>query len=193
MDDFELRVKGIIEALLFVSDRPLSVSKICDVVEVEENVAKKALEDIALEYRRDDRGFQLKEVADGYRLYSHPAYAPYIERMILSFDHRRLTQAALETLSIIAYKQPVTKADISAIRGVNSDGVINTLLNRDLVKEMGRQDTPGQPILYGTTTRFLESFGLKSVDELPPLDEFTPDEEVRKQIEDNLRTQAIAE
>lgn len=193
MGDFELRVKGIIEALLFVSDRPLSISKICDVVEVGEDEVKKALEDIALEYHRDDRGFQLKEVADGYRFYSHPAYAPYIEKMIVSFDHRRLTQAALETLSIVAYKQPVTKADISAIRGVNSDGVINTLLNRDLVKETGRQDSPGQPILYGTTTRFLESFGLRSVDELPPLDEFTPDEEVRQQIEENLRTQSLAE
>lgn len=193
MGDFEIRVKGIIEALLFVSDRPLSVAKICDVVEVEEDQVKKALEDIAQEYHRDDRGLQLREVADGYRFYSHPAYAPYIEKMILSFDHRRLTQAALETLSIVAYKQPVTKADISAIRGVNSDGVINTLLNRDLVKEMGRQDAPGQPILYGTTTRFLESFGLRSIDELPPLDEFTPDEEVRKQIEENLRTQALAE
>jgi len=193
MSDLKVRLRNIVEALLFVSDQPLSAAKISEVVGLEEEEVKQLLEDLANEYQRADRGFQLREVAGGYRMYSHPAYAPYIEKLILSFDHRRLTQAALETLSIIAYKQPVTRADVAAVRGVNSDGVINTLINRDLIREVGRQDAPGQPIIYGTTHRFLESFGLKSVDELPPLDEFTPDDDVRKQIEENLRTQAVVD
>ena len=193
MSDIKVRLRSIIEALLFVSDQPLAASKISEVVSVDEAEVKEILEDLANEYRRADRGFQLREVAGGFRLYSHPAYAPYIEKLILSFDHRRLTQAALETLSIVAYKQPVTRADVAAIRGVNSDGVVNTLLNRGLVKEVGRQDIPGQPILYGTTTKFLESFGLRSIEELPPLDEFMPDDEVKQQIEENLRSTAVIE
>lgn len=193
MSEIKARIRNIIEAMLFISDRPLHISRICEVTNIGEEEAWQAIDDLANEYRRTDRGFQLREVAGGYRLYSHPAYASYIEKLILSFDHRRLTQAALETLSIIAYKQPVTRTDIAAVRGVNSDGVVNTLLNRGLIKDVGRQDTAGQPILYGTTVRFLESFGLRSIDELPPLDEFTPDEEVRRQIEENLRSSAVIE
>ncbi|MBE0446621.1 MAG: SMC-Scp complex subunit ScpB [Actinobacteria bacterium] len=171
MSDPNVRLRGIIESLLFVSDQPLSAAKISQIVEVGEGEVVQILEDLANEYRRDDRGYQLRQVAGGYRLYSHAAYSPYIEKLLLSFDHRRLTQAALETLAIIAYKQPVTRVEIAAIRGVNSDGVVNTLLNRDLIRELGRQDTPGQPILYGTSTRFLEAFGLRGLDELPPLDD----------------------
>lgn len=188
MSDLKLRLRSIIEALLFISDQPVPASKIAEVVDLTEQEAKEIIEELANEYRRAERGFQLREVAGGYRFYSHPAYATYIEKLILSYDHRRLTQAALETLSIVAYKQPVTRADIAAVRGVNSDGVVNTLLNRGLVRELGRQEGPGQPILYGTTTRFLESFGLRSLDQLPPLDEFMPDADVRKQIEENLRS-----
>lgn len=180
MSDLRLRLRSIIEALLFISDQPLSVSKIAGVVDINEAEVKDIIEELANEYRRAERGFQLREVAGGYRFYSHPAYAPYIERLILSYDHRRLTQAALESLSIIAYKQPVTRADIAAIRGVNSDGVVNTLVNRGLIREVGRQEGPGQPILYGTTDRFLESFGLRSTGELPPLDEFISDEDVKR-------------
>lgn len=193
MSDTNVRLRGIVEALLFISDQPLSAEKISTVVEVDKDEVVRVLEDLVNEYKRADRGFQLREVAGGYRLYSHPAYSPYIEKLLLSFDHRRLTQAALETLSIIAYKQPVTRADIAAIRGVNSDGVVNTLINRDLIRELGKQVAPGQPILYGTSTRFLEVFGLRSIDELPPLDEFNPDADVRRQIEENLRTQAVVE
>ncbi len=193
MSDLKVRLRSIVEALLFVSDQPLSKAKIASVVDIPEEEVNQILSDLTSEYRRADRGFQLREAAGGYRLYSHPAYAPYIEKLILSFDHRRLTQAALETLSIIAYKQPVTKVDIASIRGVNSDGVVNTLINRGLIKELGRQDTAGQPILYGTTNRFLESFGLRSLKELPPLDEFSPDDDVKKQIVENLRSSAVIE
>ncbi len=193
MSDLKVRLRSIVEALLFVSDQPLSKAKIASVVDIPEEEVNQILNDLTNEYRRADRGFQLREAAGGYRLYSHPAYAPYIEKLILSFDHRRLTQAALETLSIIAYKQPVTRADIASIRGVNSDGVVNTLINRALIKELGKQDTAGQPILYGTTNRFLESFGLRSLNELPPLDEFSPDDDVKKQIVENLRSSAVIE
>jgi len=176
VSDLKVRLRSIVEALLFISDQPLSKAKIVSVVDIPEEEVNQILTDLTNEYSRADRGFQLREVAGGYRLYSHPAYTSYIEKLILSFDHRRLTQAALETLSIIAYKQPVTRADIASIRGVNSDGVVNTLINRGLIKELGKQDAPGQPILYGTTNRFLESFGLRSLNELPPLDEFSPDD-----------------
>jgi segregation and condensation protein B len=193
MSSLKIRLRSIVEALLFISDQPLTIERLSDVTEVAPEEVKQVLEELANEYKRGDRGFQIREVAGGYRMFSHPAYARYIEKLILSYDHRRLSQAALETLSIVAYKQPVTKADIAAVRGVNSEGVVNTLVNRGLVKEAGKQDAPGLPILYATTDRFLESFGLRSVSELPSLDEFIPDDDVRKQIADNLRTQVIME
>ncbi|HEB12895.1 MAG TPA: SMC-Scp complex subunit ScpB, partial [Actinobacteria bacterium] len=103
-----------------------------------------------------------KQVAGGYRLYTHPANASYVEKLVLSWDTRRLTQAALETLAIIAYKQPITKMSISSIRGVNSEGVVASLVLKRIVKEMGREKSPGSPILYGTSNLFLKKFGLKS-------------------------------
>jgi segregation and condensation protein B len=191
VSNLKLRLRSIVEALLFISDQPLAIEKIAEVTDVGKEEIKQVLDELSNEYRRVDRGFQIREVAGGYRMYSHPAYAQYIEKLILSYDHRRLSQAALETLSIVAYKQPVTKTDIAAVRGVNSEGVVNTLVNRGLVKEVGKQDAPGLPILYGTTDRFLESFGLRSTSELPSLDEFIPEDEVKKQIIDNLRTQVV--
>lgn len=188
MSNLKVRFRNIVEALLFISDQPLTLERMAEVTDVEKEEIKQAVDELSNEYRRADRGFQIREVAGGYRMYSHPAYAQYIEKLILSYDHRRLSQAALETLSIVAYKQPVTKVDIAAVRGVNSEGVVNTLVNRGLVKEIGKQDSPGLPVLYGTTDRFLESFGLKNNSELPSLDEFIPDDEVRKQIVDNLGT-----
>jgi len=179
-------LKGIIEALLFVANESLSLRKISEIVAVDEATAKKVIDELAAEYRGGNRGFQLREVAGGYRLFTHPGYASYVEKLVLSSDYRRVTQAALETLAIIAYKQPITKAEIGRIRGVNVDTVVNSLLEKELIKEVGRQNSPGQPILYGTSKAFLEALGLRSLDDLPPLKEFAPDERTRRRIERRL-------
>ncbi|MDI6821359.1 MAG: SMC-Scp complex subunit ScpB [Actinomycetota bacterium] len=186
-------LRGIIESLLFVTTEPLSLRKMSEIVEVDEVTIKRILDELGEEYRKQGRGFQLREIAGGYRLYTHPGYAPYVEKLVLSWDQRRLTQAALETLAIIAYKQPVTKAQISSIRGVDAGTVLNSLLEKGLIREMGRANSPGQPILYGTTQVFLETFGLKDLSDLPPLKEFEPDERTRKEIIQKLTTREEGE
>lgn len=182
-------LKRILEALLFVADEPVSVEKLSEIVGKDEAAIKKALDELVKEYRREKRGFQLREVAEGYRFYTYPGYASYIEKYILSSDFRRLTQAALETLAVIAYKQPITKAEVGQIRGVNVESVMNNLLVKGLIEEIGRDESPGHPILYGTTKRFLESFGLKSLDDLPTLSEFEPDEETKRKIRKKLSSE----
>lgn len=184
-------LRGIIEALLFVANESLSLRKISEIVEVDEATVKKVIDELVAEYRGENRGFQLREVAGGYRLFTHPGYASYVEKLVLSLDYRRITQAALETLAIIAYKQPITKTEIGRIRGVNVDTVVNSLLEKELVKEVGRQNSPGQPILYGTSKAFLEALGLRSLDDLPPLEEFAPDERTRRRIERRLTSEPV--
>lgn len=184
-------LRGIIEALLFVANESLSLRKISEIVEVDEATVKRVIDELVAEYRGENRGFQLREVAGGYRLFTHPGYASYVEKLVLSLDYRRITQAALETLAIIAYKQPITKTEIGRIRGVNVDTVVNSLLEKELVKEVGRQNSPGQPILYGTSKAFLEALGLRSLDDLPPLEEFAPDERTRRRIERRLTSEPV--
>lgn len=184
-------LKSVVEALLFVATEALSAKKLAEVTEREEKEIKQVLEGLREEYQRESRGFELRGVAGGWRLYSHPTYASYIEKLALFSDQRRLTKAALETLAIIAYKQPTTRAEVSAIRGVNADGVISSLVNKGLLREVGRLEQPGQPILYGTSRDFLEAFGLKSISELPPLNNFAPDEETKKEIEEKLTSEQI--
>ncbi len=133
-----------------------------------------------------ERGFQLREVAGGWRLYTHPAHHDVIEQYVLSWDTRRLSQAALEALAVVAYHQPVTRAGINAVRGVNSEGVIASLVEKGLVREVGRDKNQGNAILYGTTRTFLEKFGLKDLGELPPLEEFAPDATTERAIRDRL-------
>ncbi|MFZ3062213.1 MAG: SMC-Scp complex subunit ScpB [Actinomycetota bacterium] len=183
-------LKAILEALLFVVDEPLSLKKLSEVTGETEQDVEKALEDLRQDYESGERGIHLKEVAGGYRFYTHPGYASYVEKLVLSSDFRRLTQAALETLAIIAYKQPLTRAEIKEIRGVSVDSVLNNLISKGLVQEVGREQGPGQPALYGTTKRFLESFGLGSLDDLPPLGEFEPAEETKSKIRLKLQQEA---
>lgn len=174
-------LKSIIESLLIVSDEPLSVKKISEVTAKPISEVKKCLKQLQSELAVENRGFQLRQVSGGYRFFSHPAHAEYVEKLVLSWDNRRLTQAALEALAIIAYKQPVTKATVNIIRGVNSETAIASLLAKGLIKEVAREKSPGSPILYGTTDLFLDKFGLTSLTDLPPLAEFEepsrPDEE----------------
>jgi segregation and condensation protein B len=158
-----------LEALLFVSDEPVAAVVLAQALGVERREADELCEELGRSYEARGSGIVLRSVAGGWRLSTHPDAAPVVERYVLSSRHARLTKAALETLSIVAYKQPVTRHQISSIRGVNSDGVLRALADRGLVAEVGREETPGRPLLYGTTPEFLERLGLASLSELPPL------------------------
>ena len=158
-----------VEAILFVADEPLTSAALAQLMEIDREVVDQLLEGLAGEYRETGSGLQLRRVAGGWRLYTHPDAAPVVERFVLSSRHTRLTRAALETLAIVAYKQPVTRHQVSAIRGVSSEGVLNALVERGLLAEVGREEGPGRPILYGTTPQFLERLGLDSVADLPSL------------------------
>lgn len=173
---FKQETKAIIESLLFVAIEPLTLSTLSQVLGVAEDDLKLLLEELMEEYNSGTRGIQLIMVGGGYQITTRPQYAPYIEKL---YKKRvpSLSHAALETLAIIAYKQPITKNEIELIRGVKVDGVVSTLMERNLIQEVGRKKGPGRPILYGTTTDFLTYFGLKDLSELPQLDEL-PEEEV---------------
>ncbi|MEI7814245.1 MAG: SMC-Scp complex subunit ScpB [Coriobacteriia bacterium] len=179
-------LSGALEALLFVSDEPVSAVRLAKLLEAAPGAVESALANLAEEYRESDRGFQLREVAGGWRFYTHPAHHDIIERYVLSWDTRRLSQAALEAMSVVAYHQPVTRQGINAVRGVNSEGVVASLVEKGLVREVGRDRNAGNAILYGTTLNFLEKFGLKDISELPPVAEFAPDEVTERSIRDRL-------
>lgn len=179
-------LRGVTEALLFVSDEPISASRIARILDSPEGEVNSVLKELAEEYREQERGFQLREVAGGWRLFTHPAYHEKIEEYVLSWDTRRLSQAALEALAVIAYHQPVSRQGANAVRGVNSEGVISSLVDKGLVREVGRDTERGNAILYGTTRSFLEKFGLKDLDELPPLEEFAPDPQTERAIRERL-------
>ncbi|MRS11480.1 MAG: SMC-Scp complex subunit ScpB [Actinobacteria bacterium] len=179
-------VRGAIEALLFVSDEPVPASRLAKVLEAGQNEVESALKALAAEYADENRGFQLREVAGGWRLYTHPGFHDFVEEYVLSWDTRRLSQAALEALAVIAYHQPVARQGVNAIRGVNSEAVISSLIEKGLVREAGRDKNAGNAILYGTTRTFLERFGLKDLSELPPLEEFAPDPETERAIRERL-------
>ncbi|WCN83805.1 SMC-Scp complex subunit ScpB [Micromonospora sp. LH3U1] len=173
LSDAELR--GALEAILLVVDEPVSELVLAQVLEQPAERVGPMLDEIAAGYTSAGHGFELRRAAGGWRLYTRPEYATYVERFVLDGQSVRLTQAALETLAVVAYKQPVTRSRISAIRGVNCDGVIRTLVTRGLVEECGTETDSGA-FLYKTTTLFLEKLGLNTVDELPPLAPFLPDD-----------------
>jgi segregation and condensation protein B len=179
-------LRGAIEALLFVSDEPVASSRLAKILEVPPAETESALKALSAEYAAEERGFQLREVAGGWRLYTHPAYHDQVEEYVLSWDTRKLSQAALEALAVIAYHQPVSRQGVNAVRGVNSEAVISSLIEKGLVREAGRDRNVGNAILYGTTRVFLERFGLKDLSELPPLEEFAPDPETERSIRERL-------
>lgn len=179
-------MRGAVEALLFVSDEPVSAARLAKILDTSPGDVESALADLAQDYREAERGFQLREVAGGWRLYTHPAHHDVIEAYVLSWDTRRLSQAALEALAVVAYHQPVSRAGVNAVRGVNSEGVIASLMEKGLVREAGRDKNQGNAILYSTTRTFLEKFGLKDISELPPIEEFAPDSDTERAIRDRL-------
>lgn len=182
----EDQIKGALEALLFVSDEPVGTIALSDMLEVDPVDVESALVDLRSQLEAENRGIQLREVAGGWRLYTHPVFQELIERYVLSWDTRRLSQAALETLAVVAYGQPVTRSDVASIRGVNSDSSINSLVEKGLVREAGTADTAGAPTLYATTGVFLEKFGLRSTADLPDLGQFAPDEDTCDLIRERL-------
>lgn len=182
----ESQIKGAVEALLFVTDEPVGAVTLASMLECEVGAVIAALEDLREQFERENRGIQLREVAGGWRLFTHPVYHELIEKYVLSWDTRKLSSAAMETLAIIAYTQPVTRAGVASVRGVNSDSSINSLVEKGLVREAGVADTPGNPVLYATTRGFLEKFGLRSVADLPDLADFAPDDETRALIAERL-------
>lgn len=184
---------GALEALLFVTDEPVSALTLAKMLDENVEEIELALEALQRKLEDDARGVQLREVAGGWRLYTHPAYHELIEQYVLSWDTRRMSNAALEVLAIVAYAQPVTRAQISAIRGVTSDGPLNTLVERGYVREAGTADAPGNPMLYATTRTFLEQYGLRSPADLPDLEEFAPDEKTAQLIRERLGAPAAAD
>lgn len=184
-------LKGALEALLLVSSDPVSAPTLASVLDIAPGEAASLLAELKAEYEDANRGFQLREVAGGWRLFTHPAYHDVVESYVLSWDTQKLSQAALETLAVVAYHQPVTREIVKGIRGVNSDGVISSLVDKGLIREMGKDQAHGQAILYGTTNAFLEKFGLRSIKDLPDLEQFAPDEQARKFIRERLSGRSI--
>src|SRR5581483_9852820 len=175
-----------IEAILMVAEDPVEPHLLAQLLEVAPAKVDELCNELAASYEEDERGFVLVRVAGGYRFQSHPDLAPYVERFVLEGQSARMSAAALETLAIVAYKQPVSRAQIAAIRGVNVDGVMRTLQQRGYIEEVARDPGPGQAVLYGTTRLFLEKLGVDTLDDLPPLGDFVPGPEVVEALEQGL-------
>jgi segregation and condensation protein B len=176
-----------IEAVVMVAVEPVAPGLLAELVEEPVDRVEGACELLAASYRAEGRGFVLARVAGGYRYQTHPDLAPYVERFANREVSHRLSTAALETLSIVAYRQPVSRAQIAALRGVNADGVVRLLEQRGYIAAVGRAEGPGQPFLFGTTDLFLERLGLDNVSQLPPVEDFLPGVEIVAELEEGLR------
>ena len=184
-------LKGALEAMLLVSSDPVSAPALASILSITPGECASLLAELQVEYQEKNRGIQLREVAGGWRLFTHHAFHDKVEGLVLPWDTQRLSQAALETLAVIAYHQPVTREMVKGIRGVNSDGVISSLVDKGLVRELGRDPQHGQAIIYGTTSAFLEKFGLRSTKDLPDLEQFAPDEQSRQFMRERLSGRSI--
>ncbi len=168
------KIKNIIETLIFITDKPLSKNKIVDLIgnpEVNEKLVEELVKELQTEYLQRS-AIEIREVSEGYQMATKPEYSEYVRRLYRDRTMLRLSPAAVETLAIIAYRQPITKAEIEETRGVDSTGVLETLLERKLIKIVGRKEVIGRPLLYGTTQEFLKYFGLNSLADLPPVEQF---------------------
>ncbi len=166
--------KSVIEAVLFSSDKPLTLEQIKYVLDgLETRDIRKLIEELSAEYVASNRGLRIIEIAGGFQMITAPAFVSFLRKLYKGRRVERLSKPALETLAIIAYKQPLTKCESESLRNVNVDGVIGNLLKKDLIRIAGRKKAPGRPLVFGTTRRFLEYFGLKSLDELPKMEDFS--------------------
>ncbi len=186
-------LKRAIEAIVLVAHDPVPLDLLAQLLEQPTASIERWCEELAATYAERQHGFELVRVAGGVRFQTTADLTPYVERFLLHDQRARLSGAALETLAIIAYKQPISRAQVAAIRGVDPDGVIRTLHARGYIEEIGRDDGPGQAILYGTTSTFLEKLGLESIDHLPPIAEFIPGPEVVEALEEGLRVAPVVE
>ncbi len=185
--------KRAIESIVLVAHDPVAPDLLAQLLEQPVVLVEQWCDELAAEYRGEQRGFELARVAGGYRYQTAADLTPYVERFLLHDQRARLSGAALETLAIVAYKQPISRAQVAAIRGVDPDGVMRTLQARGYIDEIGRDTGPGQAILYGTTSTFLERLGLDSLDDLPPIAEFIPGADVVEALEDGLRITPVIE
>jgi segregation and condensation protein B len=176
-----------LEAILLAADEPVEPGLLAQLLEIAKERVEELCAELAASYEAEERGFVLARVAGGYRFQTAPEMAPYVERFVLEGQHARLSAAALETLAIVAYKQPLSRAQVAAIRGVNVDGVMRTLQQRGYIEEVARDPGPGNAVMFGTTRLFLEKLGLDSLDQLPALGEFVPSPEVVEALEQTLR------
>ncbi|WP_040658027.1 SMC-Scp complex subunit ScpB [Ornithinimicrobium pekingense] len=181
LDDLPGGARAAVEAVLMVVDEPVTEEALAAALQLSPQDVGAVLDELAQEYAHAERGFTLRRLGGGWRFYSRPEHAPVVERFLLGGQQARLTQAALETLAVIAYRQPISRARIGAIRGVNVDGVVRTLLARGMVTEVG-QDPPAGAVLYGTTDLFLQRMGLDSLDDLPALAPYLPSAEVLEEL-----------
>jgi segregation and condensation protein B len=185
-------ITGAVEAILLVATEPVEPVVLAQLVEVPRATVEDACAQLVSEYARDERGFTIGRVAGGYRFQTDATQAPYVERFVLEGQTARLSGPALETLAIVAYKQPISRAQLSAIRGVNVDATLRTLVQRGYVEESGHEPTPGNPALFSTTSVFLEKLGIDSLTDLPPLADFIPDAHVVEALERGLRIPVAA-
>lgn len=191
IEDRVAEFKRAIEAIVLVAVDPVPPEVIAQLLEQPVALVEQWCHELQAEYNTTGRGFQLARVAGGYRYQTHPDQTAYVERFVLHDSKARLSGAALETLAIIAYKQPISRAQVASIRGVDPDGVIRSLQARGYIEEVGRDDGPGNAILFGTTQLFLEKLGLDSVDDLPPIAEFIPSADVVEALEQGLRVSPL--
>jgi segregation and condensation protein B len=182
-EEFKRESIRAIEAILMVASHPVSSKELAEILETSPKDVEALIEELSDEYKEDGRGFELVKIADGYRYQSRSELYAYVEKFIMEDSPAKLSAAALETLAIIAYRQPVSRAQLSAIRGVNVESVLRLLVERGYVDAVGRDSGPGQAMLYGTTELFLEKLGLASISDLPDLAQFVPDPSLVETLE----------
>lgn len=176
--------KSVVEGLVFVSgSEGIDVKTLSEVLELDKDTVVELVDELRKDFKQSHRGLQILEIGGFLQMTTKPEHAAYLEKLATSPSQAGLSQAALETLAIIAYKQPITRAEIEEIRGVKCEKAIYTLMSKKLIQENGRAETTGRPILYGTTHEFMEHFGLKHMQDLPPIPMYTPDEEVEREAD----------